>query len=461
MENIFEYEDNGGELTIKHLKSGVKDTLTSIVIPETIGGKPVSCISDYAFTGSSITDIEIGENIKVIGKAAFLSSPKLKKVIWNCNCDKIPEYCFANCSELKQFDFLRIKEIKTGAFHNSGLEKIYLPWNIESISDSAFGECKELKSVFWNCSCGKIPESCFCGCSKIFQFDFSKVKEIGNFAFSQSGLQEVYLPENIENISDRVFLHCKQLKKIVWNCKYNQIPESCFCGCSSLLQFDFSNVKILGKGSFKESGLQEISLPKNIKYIFKSAFKDCKELKNVTWDCECYKIPELCFHNCYSLSQFDFSNVKIVGSDAFGGSGLQKIHLTPNIKEIEWRTFTYCTKLNEVIWDCDYKEVPELCFYGCSSLKQFDFSNLRKLKKEAFASSGLTSVELNKGTEVCKRCFANCENLKKVEWLSSRRIKGDIFKGCKNITEIFVSDKVKVIDETAFMASPNAEITFV
>lgn len=394
MENIFEYEDNGGELTIKHLKSGVKDTLTSIVIPETIGGKPVSCISDYAFTGSSITDIEIGENIKVIGKAAFLSSPKLKKVIWNCNCDKIPEYCFANCSELKQFDFLRIKEIKTGAFHNSGLEKIYLPWNIESISDSAFGECKELKSVFWNCSCGKIP-------------------------------------------------------------------ESCFCGCSSLLQFDFSNVKILGKGSFKESGLQEISLPKNIKYIFKSAFKDCKELKNVTWDCECYKIPELCFHNCSSLSQFDFSNVKIVGSDAFGGSGLQKIHLTPNIKEIEWRTFTYCTKLNEVIWDCDYKEVPELCFYGCSSLKQFDFSNLRKLKKEAFASSGLTSVELNKGTEVCKRCFANCENLKKVEWLSSRRIKGDIFKGCKNITEIFVSDKVKVIDETAFMASPNAEITFV
>lgn len=394
MENIFEYEDNGGELTIKHLKSGVKDTLTSIVIPETIGGKPVSCISDYAFTGSSITDIEIGENIKVIGKAAFLSSPKLKKVIWNCNCDKIPEYCFANCSELKQFDFLRIKEIKTGAFHNSGLEKIYLPWNIESISDSAFGECKELKSVFWNCSCGKIP-------------------------------------------------------------------ESCFCGCFSLLQFDFSNVKILGKGSFKESGLQEISLPKNIKYIFKSAFKDCKELKNVTWDCECYKIPELCFHNCSSLSQFDFSNVKIVGSDAFGGSGLQKIHLTPNIKEIEWRTFTYCTKLNEVIWDCDYKEVPELCFYGCSSLKQFDFSNLRKLKKEAFASSGLTSVELNKGTEVCKRCFANCENLKKVEWLSSRRIKGDIFKGCKNITEIFVSDKVKVIDETAFMASPNAEITFV
>ena len=394
MENIFEYEDNGGELTIKHLKSGVKDTLTSIVIPETIGGKPVSCISDYAFTGSSITDIEIGENIKVIGKAAFLSSPKLKKVIWNCNCDKIPEYCFANCSELKQFDFLRIKEIKTGAFHNSGLEKIYLPWNIESISDSAFGKCKELKSVFWNCSCGKIP-------------------------------------------------------------------ESCFCGCSSLLQFDFSNVKILGKGSFKESGLQEISLPKNIKYIFKSAFKGCKELKNVTWDCECYKIPELCFHNCSSLSQFDFSNVKIVGSDAFGGSGLQKIHLTPNIKEIEWRTFTYCTKLNEVIWDCDYKEVPELCFYGCSSLKQFDFSNLRKLKKEAFASSGLTSVELNKGTEVCKRCFANCENLKKVEWLSSRRIKGDIFKGCKNITEIFVSDKVKVIDETAFMASPNAEITFV
>ena len=97
----------------------------------------------------------------------------------------------------------------------------------------------------------------------------------------------------------------------------------------------------------------------------------------------------------------------------------------------------------------------------CPNLTNFDFAGIKKIEQDAFWESGLISVTLRKGTAVGQSCFAFCESLAKVEWLSARSIKGDIFKGCKNIKEIFISDKVKNIEASAFVSSPNAEITFV
>lgn len=253
MDNIFEYEDNGGELTIKHLKSDIKDTLTSIVIPEKIDGKLVSSISDYAFTGSSITDIEIGENIEVIGKAAFLSSPKLKKVIWNCNCDKIPEYCFANCSELKQFDLSNVKKIGGCAFSESGIKKVELSENIEEVGWGAFFKCNKLKQVIWNSACEEIPLNCFTYCSSLIQFDFSKVKKIGRCAFEGSGLQELYLPPNVKEIKAVVFADCTALKQVTWDCDCNKVPTLCFANCSELKEINISDkVESIATNAFRD-----------------------------------------------------------------------------------------------------------------------------------------------------------------------------------------------------------------
>ena len=105
--------------------------------------------------------------------------------------------------------------------------------------------------------------------------------------------------------------------------------------------------------------------------------------------------------------------------------------------------------------------IPADCFFGCSDLTQFDFSNIKRIEVRAFRDSGLTSVTLNKGTAVDQNCFAYCNDLEKIEWLSDRNIEKNIFAECKNIKEIFISDNVKNIEASAFASSPNAEITFV
>ena len=150
-----------------------------------------------------------------------------------------------------------------------------------------------------------------------------------------------------------------------------------------------------------------------------------------------------------------------IGPEAFRSTSITDIKIGENIKKIGEKAFYMCEKLQSVTWHCQCDVIPADCFFWCSNLMQFDFSGVKKIEARAFMGSGLTSVTLNKKNEVDQNCFAYCNDLKKIEWLSARNIKGDIFKECKNIKEIFISDKVKNIEVSAFTSSHNAEITFV
>ena len=217
----------------------------------------------------------------------------------------------------------------------------------------------------------------------------------------------------------------------------------------------------IGPKAFQSTSITNIKIGENIKGIGEKAFYMCKKLKSVTWNHKCDVVPAFCFSECSNLTKFDFSNVKKIGLYAFYKSGLQEVCLPKNIKVLEEGTFSGCSKLQSVTWHCQCDVIPADCFFGCSDLMQFDFSGVKKIEARAFMGSGLTSVRLSKKTAVEQSCFACCNDLEKIEWLSDRNIEKTIFAECKNIKEIFISDKVKNIEVSAFAFSPNAEITFV
>ena len=213
--------------------------------------------------------------------------------------------------------------------------------------------------------------------------------------------------------------------------------------------------------AFQSTSITDIKIGENIREIGIQAFYMCKKLKSVTWHCQCDVIPTNCFLGCSNLASFNFAGIKKIGTYAFYKSGLQEVCLPENIEVVSEWAFFECKKLSSVIWNCKCDVIPAYCFVRCSNLTQFDFSNIKKIEARAFRGSGLTSVTLNKGTAVDQNCFAQCNDLKKIEWLSDRSIEGDIFMGCKNIKEIFISDNVKNIEVSAFASSPNAEISFI
>ena len=220
-------------------------------------------------------------------------------------------------------------------------------------------------------------------------------------------------------------------------------------------------VVAIGPKAFKSTSITAIKIGKNIRKIEKNAFHKCEKLSSVTWNCKCNAIPADCFSECSNLTNFDFSAIKKIGRYAFWRSGLQEVCLPKNIECISERAFGGCNELRSVIWNGTCDVIPAACFAFCSNLTNFDFSNIKKIGQYSFWGSGLISVTLSKGTAVYQSCFAFCENLTKVEWLSARSIKEDIFKECKDIKEIYISDKVKNIEAKAFVSSPNAEINFV
>ena len=217
----------------------------------------------------------------------------------------------------------------------------------------------------------------------------------------------------------------------------------------------------IGPTASEFTSIVDIKIGGNVRKIGDDAFYNCDELSSVTWNCKCDVIPAYCFSECPKLTNFDFSNIKKIGRYAFWRSGLQEVCLPKSIEILEEGTFSECSELQSVTWNCTCDVISACCFSKSSNLTQFDLSGIKKVEKHAFLRSGLISVTISKGTAVGKRCFAFCESLTKVEWLSGRNIEGDIFAECKNIKEICISDKVKNIEASAFVSSPDAEITFI
>lgn len=78
----------------------------------------VTGIADKAFKDSKITQITIGNNIKIIGKSAFEGCKKLTQVTIGSNVTKIGKNAFKNCKKLKKVTIKssKIKSIGSNAF---------------------------------------------------------------------------------------------------------------------------------------------------------------------------------------------------------------------------------------------------------------------------------------------------------------------------------------------------------
>lgn len=317
LNKIFNYIENNDEIIIIGLKEDV--TTTSIVIPETIDNTPVTTIVYEAFKGSPITNIQIGKNIRAIDIGAFEDCQSLTSVIWNDHCKTIPDRCFFGCVSLSTFDFSSVKIIGKWAFEESGLQEVNLPRNIQEVKDFAFSNCKSLKAFHWNAQTKNIPLCCFINCTSLSIFDFLSVESIHTDAFAESGLQEVNLPQNIQEVGEFAFRECKSLKAFHWNAQTKSIPQYCFYNCLSLSTFDFSSVESIHEGAFAGSGLQEANLPRNIQKVELFAFQDCKSLVKVEWLSD-EPIEIYTFANCERLKEVNISDqVKNIEVNAFQG----------------------------------------------------------------------------------------------------------------------------------------------
>lgn len=182
---------------------------TTIVIPSTIAGFPVTKIGSEAFYGNSnLRAVVINSNIETIGRNAFSHCTSLESVVINSDELTLGRSTFSYCTNLKN---VNIKANKLSAEDSifagcSSLESISLPENTNDIPSCMFEGCEKLAMFNIPNSVKTIGESAFSGCSSLKNISLpSNITEIGAYAFSKTGIENIIIPENVKSIAGNAF----------------------------------------------------------------------------------------------------------------------------------------------------------------------------------------------------------------------------------------------------------------
>ena len=187
--------------------------------------------------------IVIPEGVTAIAEKAFEKNKLIKTVIFPESLIKIESCAFSGCSGITQItlnDYL--EEISFEAFGKTGLTTIELPGKVRYISPSAF-DCEmqvstvntkfsSLAGVLYNYSKTKLiyyPSG-----KRGDYYDVPKgVLDIGFFAFRNSSLRSISLPDSINKIDSFVFMDCDNLNELtihVEDPNEIEINKYCFVG---------------------------------------------------------------------------------------------------------------------------------------------------------------------------------------------------------------------------------------
>ena len=239
-------------------------------------GDNVKIIPSYAFYECSrLTSITIPDGVTSIGDSAFGWCIGLTSVIWNAeNCTSAGSYnylIFEGCSNLSDVIIGdNVKIIPSYAFRGcSGLTSIEIPDSVTSIGDSAFRGCSGFTSINIPNSVTSIYDSAFRGCSGLTSIDIpNSVTSIGNSAFGWCGglTSVIWNAENCTSAGSRndpIFEGCSNLNNATIGDNVKIIPSYAFYGCSGFTSIEIpdSVTSIGGYAFYGCSSLEDITLP--------------------------------------------------------------------------------------------------------------------------------------------------------------------------------------------------------
>ena len=221
-----------------------------------------------------------------------------------------------------------VKQIAPKAFANTRIESVEISENVEAIGESAFADCRQLKTLTFASSCKltRIEAKAFLNCTS---------------------LDNVVLPEKVKSIGACSFKDCKALSSFKCSDKLASIGDNAFENDAALKEISIpDSVTNIGKEAFSNTELRHISLPKNLREVSEGAFADCYWLEEVVLPSGITTIKEQAFANCSSLTRIN---------------NLVNLH-------IQERAFFNCEELVLSIPPKSMKNIHELAFEGCPNV---------------------------------------------------------------------------------------------
>ena len=209
---------------------------------------------------------------------------------------------------------------------NRYIKTVFAPKNLEEIGSYAFSSCPSLRAVFLN----------------------EGLKKIGSGAFSFSGIEEITLPDTVEELECNAFSHSR-LKSIKLS----------------------KNLKTINALCFNNTSLTEITIPDNVTTIAGGAFASCMSLENII-------LPD-------TLQELGCKTDDIAWEGGIFANciALTKIVIPENIKKIYANTFQNCNSLKEIVFKSSHLDyIGAGAFARCYSLPKIVFPTCNHISKD-------------------------------------------------------------------------------
>lgn len=473
-----------------------------ITIPQVIDGKVVTRIADKAFEYSFIQSITIPETITSIGKNAFYNS-NISEVIIKGDLEIIEEYAFSGCYYLKEIDLPdSIYQIDQFAFANSAITEIKLPESLTKIDKSLFANCYNLKSLHIGSKVEEIVIYYFVQTlmgpqlvisftcpnlekivvnpdnknfhsedgilfnkthSKVllvpqnvnftsYKFDDS-IKIVGEYAFYKSQIADIYF-NNVLYLKRGAFMESNIAKVTI--SKDLSIEQDIFSNCMNMKEVVFDEgVSKVPSSLFREAKIKKLYLPSTLKVIQDGAFKDCLELEEVVCDNEnLTTIGDDAFANCSKLKSFNFANLLFIGANAFANcESLTTINLTEGLTTIGDYAFSRITLKSFTIPN-SVTDLGKNILYGAPYLEDINYSGNGNY-------TTIDGVLYNKDLTEIISYPANKSRYEYTIPSSVSIIGARAFAYSQNLSSLYVTDAVTIIDDEAFYRSSVSNLTLI
>ncbi|MBO5906224.1 MAG: leucine-rich repeat domain-containing protein [Kiritimatiellae bacterium] len=303
---------NNGTYAVWCKDSGVKNSLTNLIIPSTHQGKPVTQIraprdtSIHAFEECpNLVSVTIPSGITFIDEKAFYKCKKLKSVTIPHGVTDIGSnggYVFEYCESLEFVSIpASVKIMGPCIFNNCPKVEVYLR-GMPSVPDGWVGSWNRQEGVsedghpvHYN-----APEVSQGGTAVYAGAEYRasnglllSVNADGEWSVSGIGSctdTEIRIPSThygvpVTSISAEAFKGCTSIKKVILSENVRTVQASAFKDCTGLKRVAISDTVIsIEHEAFKGcTNLEAVTIPKSVQTMGKNVFRDCPNLVVYVW----------------------------------------------------------------------------------------------------------------------------------------------------------------------------------
>lgn len=195
-------------------------------------------------------------------------------------------------------------------------------------------------------------------------------------------IEDTYDNYPVVQIDAYTFYHMEKLEEVHLPDYLHSIGQYAFYGCSSLKSLQLPDyLEIIDNCAFRNSGLEEIDIPRNVSYVGIGAFAGAYiefiriDEKNATFD-STKDINAIVNKNTQELI-----------------CGCKNTIIPEYVKSINAYAFHSCRELEEINIPKTVERIDAYAFYGCKMLSEIHLpDSLKYVELNAFEKSGINAI---------------------------------------------------------------------